>query len=532
MTDRLPSGRKAVDRAPSGLAGASSLGQFHRARLSVRAQRALLAVVLLVGSALRLAGLGSVGLNSDEAVYMGQAAALAGAPDLESLFPVFRAHPLLTQSLLSLLFRLGVSDVVGRLVAVGFGVGTIFLTYRLGLKLYGWWAGWVAALLLAIMPYHVVVSRQFLLDTPMAFFATLTLLFLADYAGGQGSSRLLATGAGMGLVFLSKETGLVLLAAVYAFLALSARLRVGLSDLAMSLVVFAGVIAPYPVTLALAGAAGSGRAQQYLVWQLSRRPNHEADFYPTVVGPAIGLGVIAAAILGLLVLRRSDSYRELLLTTWVAVPAVFFQLWPVKGFHYLLLIAPPLAIAAGRTLSLWPEATKLRLLGREVQTGLVRLGLVGLVVVSLLIPSLLPTLRPAGRFLAGSGGVPGGREAGQWIRENTPSGSTLMTIGPSMANILQFYGHRRALGLSVSPNPLHRNPAYQPIRNPDFELRTGDIQYLVWDAYSAARTDFFSRKLLTYAARYDGRVVHVETAPSASGEGDSTPVIIVYEVRP
>ena len=109
-----------------------------------------------------------------------------------------------------------------------------------------------------------------------------------------------------------------------------------------------------------------------------------------------------------------------------------------------------------------------------------------------------------------------------------------MTIGPSMANILQFYGHRRAFGLSVSPNPLHRNPAYQPIRNPDFDLRTGEIQYVIWDAYSASRSTFFSAKILRYAERYDGRVVHVESVPlrSAAGEVISTPVIVVYEVRP
>ena len=38
-----------------------------------------------------------------------------------------------------------------------------------------------------------------------------------------------------------------------------------------------------------------------------------------------------------------------------------------------------------------------------------------------------------------------------------------MTIGPSMANILQFYGHRKAYGLSVSP----KSSAPQPIVSAD-----------------------------------------------------------------
>jgi len=513
------------------MAGLISAGEWEPPSSQVR--RLLVLAAVLLGAGLRLAGVGAVGLNSDEAVYMGQAAALAEVPELAALFPIFRAHPLLTQSILAVFFRFGVSDVLGRLVAATFGIGTIFLTYRLGQRLYGWWAGWWAALLLAVMPYHVIVSRQFLLDVPLAFFATLTLLLLADYAAEQEPSRLYAAGAGMGLVFLSKETGLVLLAAVYAFLALSPNLRVRFRDLAFSLGILGLVIAPYPLTLALAGGAGAGRTQQYLVWQLSRRPNHDWTFYPEVVGPSIGLALLAAAVLGFFLLRRKNSRKEILLAAWILVPAMFFQLWPVKGFHYLLLIAPPLAVLAARTLTGWPQRPFARVRDREIPTAWVRLGLATLVGLSLLLSAWRAVVaKPAERFLAGSGGVAGGREAGLWIRQNTPSGATLMTIGPSMANILQFYGHRRAFGLSVSPNPLHRNPAYQSIRNPDFDIRTGEIQYLIWDAYSASRSEFFSAKILAYAERYDGRVVHIESVPSAEGETAATPVIVVYEVRP
>jgi hypothetical protein len=137
-------------------------------------------------------------------------------------------------------------------------------------------------------------------------------------------------------------------------------------------------------------------------------------------------------------------------------------------------------------------------------------------------------------FLAGSGGIPGGREMGHWIAENVPEDATFMTIGPSMGNILQFYGHRQAYGLSVSPNPLHRNPSYQPVHNPDFQIRQGELQYLVWDSFSAGRTSFFSEKLLWYAKKYNGRVIHTQTITVSTPEGAQVekPVIIIYEVRP
>jgi hypothetical protein len=156
------------------------------------------------------------------------------------------------------------------------------------------------------------------------------------------------------------------------------------------------------------------------------------------------------------------------------------------------------------------------------------------VVGSLLVPTVL-AVNPSqtGEFLAGSGGVAGGRELGAWIQENVPPGAKMLTIGPSMANMIQFYGHRQAFGLSVSTNPLHRNPSYDPIPNPDSQIRANALQYVVWDAYSGTRSTFFSDALMAYVARYHGRPVHTESVDVLeSGQLTSRPVIVVYEVRP
>ncbi len=109
----------------------------------------------------------------------------------------------------------------------------------------------------------------------------------------------------------------------------------------------------------------------------------------------------------------------------------------------------------------------------------------------------------------------------------------MLALGPSMANILQFYGHQRVYGLSVSSNPLRRNPAYDPVGNPDRLLRDGRIHYIVWDAYSAARSRFYAKRLLGYAKRYHGRAVHTETVAvrTASGEVVRRPVIVIFQVR-
>jgi hypothetical protein len=138
-----------------------------------------------------------------------------------------------------------------------------------------------------------------------------------------------------------------------------------------------------------------------------------------------------------------------------------------------------------------------------------------------------------GVFIAGSGGLPGGRKTGNWIRRNTPLGSEFLAIGPSMANVVSYYGYRKAYGVSVGPNPLRRNPAYEPIGNADRALRRNEVQYLVWDAYSASRSPFFAKKLLDAKNKYNGRLVYSVTlrVPTKSGESASHPLIQVYEVR-
>ncbi len=503
---------------------------------SAIAPSAVVAAVVAAGAlaaVLRLWNLGALGFNSDEAVYSGQAAAIAGDPALRGLFPVFRAHPLLFQMAVSLIYQIHVSDLAPRLLAVAFGLGTVAAGYAAATRIYGRRAGLVAALLLAAMPYLVVVNRQALLDGPMTFFSVLALALLARFAA-EGRRRVLyAAGAALGLAFISKETSVVLIPAAYAFLAMTPSVHIRLKDVAAFFGCFAAVALPYPVSLAVAGGSASGR--HFLTWQLFRPPNHVWAFYLTVVPPAIGLPVLACAA-GTLVLAVSGrrwSWRESLLVCWTTVPFFFFQLWPVKGFQYLLPVAAPVATLAAGLLA---DTGLARGLLRGSARAASALQVTAITVVAgWLTVACWASIGAASStsFLAGTGGLPGGRQAGQWIGAHTPAGAEMLSIGPSMANILEFYGHRRILGLSVSPNPLHRNPAYIPVTNPDLLLRSGEVQYLVWDAYSAARTHSFAARLMAYARRYQGTVVHTQTVTVSTPAGPvQRPVVIIYEVRP
>jgi hypothetical protein len=496
--------------------------------------------VLAVAVLLRFWRLTAVGLNSDEAVYTGTAASLAGNDILGSMFPVFRAHPVLFQTLLSLVLRVHLSDWTARALPAAVGVAAVAMTYGLGRRLYGRTAGLAAALLLAVMPYHVVVSRQVLLDGTMTLCATAVLYCVVRYAESPGSRWLLAAGGAMGATVLAKETSVVLLGGLYAFFALTPAVRMRVRHLLPALSVMVAVAAASPLALALSGSSRTGG--DYLLWQLFRRPNHELTFYLTAVPPAVGPVLLVAAAAGYVALRRENTWRERLLLCWITVPVLFFTVWPVKGFQYLLPIAPPLAVLAGRTLARLPSLARLPWAARPpsparpgdgawpgsrgwpVRAGAAVLALA--VVASLAVPSWALTAPPHdGRFLAGSGGLPGGREAGGWLRGHVPEGAQLLAIGPSMGNVLQFYGHRRVRALSVSTDPRSRNPSYAPVPNPDRALRDGEFQYVVWDAYSARRTPFFTGKARTLIERYHGRAVFTATG------GGGRPLVVIYQVR-
>jgi hypothetical protein len=441
------------------------------------------------------------------------------------MFPVFRAHPLLFQTLLSLVLRAHDTDWTARAFAAGIGVATVGLTFLLGRKLYGTAAGLMAAALLAVMPYHIVVSRQVLLDGLMTLCATGALYCVTRYVENGRLSWLLACASMMSAAILSKETSVVLLGGLYAFFALTPVARLRVRQLWLALLLIVAEVAIWPAMLRLAGHSRTG--QSYLVWQLFRRPNHETWFYFTVLPRWIGPAVLAAALAGLIWLRREATWRERLLLSWMVVPVLFFTLWPVKGFQYLLPVAPVLATLAGRTL------TRPLPLPRPRWAGRLAMGVLATAAaVSLVIPGWALSQPSARVTMAGSGGMSGGREAGEWILRHAPRGSRLLAIGPSVANVLVFYGHHQVSALSISTNPHDRNPSYAPVVNPDLDLRQGEFQYIVWDAYTASHSRYFAGKALSLVRRFHGVVVYTSAGTVRLRAHTVRPVITIYEVHP
>ena len=102
----------------------------------------------------------------------------------------------------ALFFRVfGLSYGTGAYVITLFGLGCVFLVYEIGKTLYGKRAGLLAAALFGLTPWHVVLSRSFLIDTQCLFFSLLYLL-VGILAIRKGSLKLFHDAAKMGLDLL------------------------------------------------------------------------------------------------------------------------------------------------------------------------------------------------------------------------------------------------------------------------------------------------------------------------------------------
>ncbi len=481
---------------------------------------------------LRFTNMNEFGFNSDEAVYGGQAANLAGVEGFADKFSVFRAHPLLFQLTVSLFYRVEFIDVIGRYVAGLFGLATIVATYLVGRRLYDHRIGLLAAAFLAVTPYHVVVSRQALLESPMTLFFALSMWAYAHYHGVRTLRWSGAVGVLSGLTFLSKEAGVLALAVAFVVMTVEGGHKI--RHFAAMAGMFVVTISPHLIASRLGGESKGGAGwADYVIWQTSRPSNHPPGFYLANMPHYFSLPLLLLVVIGLVLLlqRAQRDYRASLLVAWFLIPLLFFQVWKVKGYHYILPIVPAGTILAAVAIDRIRTSPVFRY-PRQLATASVAVVLVVATLVSAVNGPFVQNHSRIGD--AGYAGVPGAREAALWIKNNTREGSRILGIGPSIGNMIKFYGDRETLALSISPNPRRTNPAYEPVRNPDYMLRWGLVEYLVFDEYSASRTPHFANRLLDFIDRYGAEIVYEFRAPRVGVDGKTfdTPVIRIYRVAP
>jgi 4-amino-4-deoxy-L-arabinose transferase-like glycosyltransferase len=115
----------------------------------------------------------------------------------------------------------GSSYAVAVTVPTLFGAGCIFLLYEIGRVLYEKRTGLFAAAIFASTPWHIVLSRSFLIDAQCLFFSLLYLLVGISATKRNSAKLILLSGIFFGVAFLTKAFAVLMLVplAIYYFYA-------------------------------------------------------------------------------------------------------------------------------------------------------------------------------------------------------------------------------------------------------------------------------------------------------------------------
>ena len=179
--------------------------------------------------------------------------------------------------------------------------------------------------------------------------------------------------------------------------------------------------------------------------------------------------------------------------------------------------------------ALVPAAARLR---ERRRARAVRALVVAVTLASLAIPAVDPAWSaPTTSGLAGAGGLPGGREVGEWVDAHVPQRRPPDDDRPVDGEPHRVLQRTALDALSVSPNPLHRNPTYRPIINADAELAAGNYEYIVWDAYSAQRSPHFAQRAIDARKRFGGPH-RPHPARRRRAARTTSRIIVIYQVHP
>lgn len=265
----------------------------------------------------------------------------------------------------------GVSMFSARLVAVTFGLLSLWIVFEYAKKLYGPRTALLSAVLLAAMPGFITLCRMALIETMLMFFFTISLFLFFSWMRTKQDRFLIFTGVTLGLGFLVKYQivigGIIVLISLLYFV--KQRLSFKLSKFLLILVVALAVISPWVLLTYQQYAtemigkwlyvAGMGNEERLAystrfptpIFYLIEMTQPYAHRHPI----ALPLYLLALAGLGLWMWRRNEGDKYSLIT--FATVYVVFTIITSKDWRYITLIFPVLAISASDLLvSLWDKA--------------------------------------------------------------------------------------------------------------------------------------------------------------------------------
>lgn len=254
--------------------------------------------------------------------------------------------------------------LIGRCLTLAMGVGTVWVTYALGRRLWSHPAGLWAALLLAITPLHAQHSHWLTVDVPAAFWGTLALLWTAkmddalrqDAHGKDAWHGALWAGVFAGLASATKYNMALALLPLLLLCVLGRRGKILLIGLVSAMAAFL-MACPGAVLDTRAFVAGVG-----FEWvHVSRQPG--PTFADTGNGfvyavthtltPGLGVPLLLLVLVSLVYAAVRRTRGDGLLAAFAVPYFCVISLAAVRYARYAVPLLPLLALWSGRLLADW-----------------------------------------------------------------------------------------------------------------------------------------------------------------------------------
>ena len=345
-------------------------------------------VVIAIGAALRFGAIGAGApyrVANDEPFVVGMALQIMKSGDFNPHFFDYGGLSIYLHTVVGVFsFLLGamagqwsrvdavwIGDLLpaARFVTAAMGTLTVFLVYRIGLRL-GPRVALMAGFVMAVLPQHVRESHFALTDTPLTLLITAALLMSLRAVEQRRVAAVFAAACMVGLAASVKYNGgVALIMPLTAALVLPAGLR--LRGLGLALLGAGGAFlltSPYAVLDLPAFLNGFGKLSQsynqgrhpveaaWIYLKYMRNWFSWADVAPTNVGyVAILLGVVGVALVAL---RRGMSLTRTGAAIVLVFPCLWFFMLAEQGGlqygRYLLPMMPMFCLCLGTTLvALW-----------------------------------------------------------------------------------------------------------------------------------------------------------------------------------
>lgn len=333
--------------------------------------RLVLAIFLLVYAALLLINLDYTAIRWDETSHL-HGGLLLSHGQFQEYILTESYYPPLFDMVTGVFFKiLGASVFSARLVAVTFGVLSVWAVFEIAYRLYGPRTALVASVLLASMPGFIWLCRMALLETMLLFFFSISLLLFFLWMRTNNNKMLFLSGITLGIGVLVKYQTLVAGIIMLVSLLVMGRQRIvtKLGKFSFIVIIAAAVILPWFIFAYQQYSSGTLGTWLYALQvgneeRLAYSTRFPAPIFYLIemtwpyphVHP-ISLFVYIFTLLGLAFwLKRRRQEDKFLLISFFVVYSVF-TLITSKDWRYITLVFPILAISGSEfILSLWDKA--------------------------------------------------------------------------------------------------------------------------------------------------------------------------------